>query len=129
MSLTIHDAAIRARNQSRDHFTISFHFLIFSSSPPEIVIMSPPYTIAPTASRARSPESCVVQYTILFLIPLSISPSPGLTRSDQERQLSSSALILPPLYSQAAKVMSPQKLRAPARKTHRSIIIFFMIFI
>lgn len=82
-------AMIRARNQRSDHFTISFHFFTFSSSPTESVIRSPPYTIAPIARSPRSVAILVVQLITCVRKPQVRDISPAeFTRSVPLRQLS-----------------------------------------
>jgi len=62
-----HPAEIIAKNQIIHHFTISFHFLIFSSSPTLIVNIKAPYTIDQTAIRERNILMFFIQFKILFL--------------------------------------------------------------
>lgn len=82
-------AITRARNQRSDHFTISFHFFIFSSSPTERVIRSPPYTIAPIARSPRSVAILVVQLITCVRNPQVRDISPAeFTKSVPLRQLS-----------------------------------------
>ena len=92
----IEPADIRARNPIKDHFTISFPFLIRSSSQSETVIINAPYTIAHTASKPKKPHIALVQARSLFLTQLSIRPSPGFTKSVPDKHPSNSLAIEPP---------------------------------
>jgi hypothetical protein len=105
-SMTIRTSAgadISARNQSIDHFTISFPFLIFSSSQTESVIRSAPYTIAQIASSERSLAILVTQLSTVYLKPQSSLASQGFTRSVPQRHPSSDPETFPLTNAQLAK--------------------------
>lgn len=53
-----------AKNPISPHFTISFHFLSFSSSPAETTIENAPKTTAPTAKSQKNPASADVHVLI-----------------------------------------------------------------
>jgi len=131
-SRTTAQADIAARKPIRAHLTISFHFVIFSSSPQEMVIISPPYTIAPIAKSERAVAIEFVQKTTFCLIPDSISPSPGFTSIESLPDKHPSKLDVidaPALYEQAEKTSTLHRHKSIHIISPIYIQIFFIMFV
>jgi len=105
-------AEIRAKKPINDHFTISFPFLIRSSSQPDTVIKNAPYTTAPTARSHSSPQSAVVQDKSFCFTHDSMRAFPGSTRSVSLKQLSRAVQIdeFNQKSQSAAKAISHEKI-------------------
>ena len=93
-----------------------------------ILIISPTYTIAPTAIRPKNSARAVVQVLICSLIPYSsLISHPAFTRSAQERHPSRDHPTFP-LNQQLAKVL-PKNRRNIRKAPKKNIFCFFIKFI
>lgn len=126
------------KNQIIDHFTTSFHFLSFSSSPPLKTSSSEPYTIEPTARIARTHQRVCIQDCITSLNQretfklsncqsLLVVTKLDFVFSHSKQSWSAHCIASPSLKSHAEKDwFTIEKLRE-TRNNHKIISIFFII--
>lgn len=107
INFTNHEAETIHKNHNIDHFIISFHFFIHSSSQPEITILKEPKTIAQTANKDKKTAIFIVQLFIFSFNQSVISKFQlgGLTRDVQFKH-QSIELFISQLKEQAQKVFS-----------------------
>lgn len=128
INFTNADAETTHKNHNIDHFIISFHFFIPSSSQPEITILKEPKTIAHTANKDKNTAIFIVQLFIFTFNQSVISKFQfgGLTRDVQFRH-QSIELLISQLKEQAQKVFS-EKIKNTIINANTILLMILNIF-